>query len=214
MNTLNPGYFSSVSLGGRPGQPAGLLPELTAHLCSLGDANRVASAEILPLVYEDLRRQAASGLARESHYQTLQPTALVHEAWLRLANGTSQQWANRAHFFGAAAQAMRRILIENARRKCRLKRGGRQAHLDVGEIDVAEAGPEENILLINEALEQLREEDAEKARIVELKVFWGCSTTEIAETLGMSERSVERKWTFAKAWLYSRIRQQDAEATA
>ncbi|MDP0501812.1 MAG: ECF-type sigma factor [Verrucomicrobiota bacterium JB022] len=180
--------------------------DITQCLRALGSGDKQAADDLLPMVYDDLRRQAAIGMSREYHYQTLQPTALVHEAWLRVVGGSTRQWANRAHFFGAAAQAMRRILIENARRKSRLKRGGNQTRVQVEDLDLAATTPEENILLIDEALERLQEHDADKARIVELKVFWGCTTAEVAETMGMSERSVERQWTYAKAWLYQSIR--------
>jgi RNA polymerase sigma factor (TIGR02999 family) len=117
-------------------------------------------------------------------------------------------WQNRAHFFGAAAEAMRRILVENARRKSRLKRGGGQMRLDIEEMDLAAAAPDEKVLLMNDALEQLQAEDAEKARIVVLKFFGGLTNQEVAENLRVTERTVERQWAYAKAWLFQKIREQ------
>jgi RNA polymerase sigma factor (TIGR02999 family) len=146
-------------------------------------------------------------MAHESAGQTLQPTALVHEAWLRISGG-HQGWQNRAHFFGAAAEAMRRILIENARRKSRLKRGGGQLRLDVDQLELAAATPDDKMLLIDEALERLQADDPEKAQVVILKFFGGRTNQEVAETLGVTERTVERHWAYAKAWLFRSIRVQ------
>lgn len=147
-------------------------------------------------------------MAQESAAQTLQPTALVHEAWLRVIGKGGRKWENRAHFFGAAAEAMRRILIENARRKSRLKRWGNQLRLDIDKLDLAETTPEEKILLIDDALERLEQEDPEKARIVVLKFFGGHTNQEVAASLGVNERTVERHWAYAKAWLFQSIRAQ------
>ena len=144
-------------------------------------------------------------MAQEAAGQTLQPTALVHEAWLRLVGDGERTWQNRAHFFGAAAEAMRRILVENARRKSRLKRGGGQLRLDIEDLDLAAAGPDDKVLLMDEALEQLKAEDSEKSRIVVLKFFGGLTNHEVAENLGVTERTVERQWAYAKAWLFHRI---------
>ena len=162
--------------------------------------------ELLPLVYEELRRLAAARIAQESGTQTLQPTALVHEAWLRL-NGPGQPcWQNRAHFFGAAAEAMRRILIERARRRSRLKHGAGSQHVDIAGIDLPCAVPDERLLAMNEALAQLEKEDHAKARIVLLKFFGGLTNAEVAETVGVTERSIERQWAFAKVWLLRAMR--------
>ena len=182
------------------------MTELTLALQSVGDGG--ASEEILPLIYQDLRRQAGMQMAAEPAGQTLQPTALVHEAWLRIVGGKRQRWENRAHFFGAAAEAMRRILIESARRKVRLKRGGGQVRLDIDEIELAQATPEEKILLIDEAVERLRQEDPARAEIVLLKFYGGFSNKEVAASLGIAERTVERHWAYAKAWLFEGIRSQ------
>ena len=176
------------------------------HAVERGDAH--ASEELLPLVYQDLRRQAAMQMSRESAGQTLQPTALLHEAWLRVTGPGDRHWQNRAHFFCAAAEAMRRILIENARRKSRLKRGGDLVRVDADQIELAATTPDEKILMINDALERLQQEDPEKAQVVVLKFFGGRTNQEVAESLGVTERTVERHWAFAKAWLFQHIRTQ------
>jgi RNA polymerase sigma factor (TIGR02999 family) len=182
--------------------------QITQVLQAIGRSEVGAAAELLPLVYGELRQLAAARMARESSAQTLQPTALVHEAWLRLVADKERTWENRAHFFGAAAEAMRRILIENARRKSRLKHGGGQARLDIEDLELAETPPDDNILLINEALEHLEAEDAGLARIVILKFFGGLTIQEVAESLQLSERTADRHWAYAKAWLFRYIREQ------
>jgi len=176
--------------------------DITQMLQAIRRGDGRASEELLPLVYNELRQLAAMRLAHEAGGQTLQATALVHEAWLRLVGDGDRTWQNRAHFFGAAAEAMRRILVENARRKSRLKRGGGQVRLDIEDLDLAVATPDEKILLMDEALEQLQAEDAEKARIVVLKFFGGLTNQEVAENLRVTERTVERQWAYAKAWLF------------
>jgi RNA polymerase sigma factor (TIGR02999 family) len=165
-----------------------------------------ASERLLPLVYEDLRRLAIARMAHEMPGQTLQPTALVHEAWLRLAADGDRTWQNRAHFFAAAAEAMRRILIEKARRKSRLKHGGGQARLDVEDLELADATPDDKLLLINEALESLAAHDPESARVVVLKFFGGLTRQELAESLNISERMADRQWAYAKAWLLRHVK--------
>lgn len=167
-----------------------------------------AAAELLPLVYEELRRLAAHKLSGEPSGQTLQATALVHEAWLRLVRSEEQTWQNRGHFFAAAAEAMRRILVENARRKARLKRGGDRQRVDLNQLDLAETSPDEKVLLIDEALEQLQQQDPQRARVVVLKFFGGLTNQEVAASLGVTERTVERHWSYARAWLFRAIRQQ------
>jgi RNA polymerase sigma factor (TIGR02999 family) len=163
---------------------------------------------LLTLVYDELRRVAAGHMAQEQAGQTLQPTALVHEAWLRLVGDGDRTWENRAHFFAAASEAMRRILIENARRKSALKRGGGFSRLDIDDIDLASVTQDDRILLINDALEKLQVEDPEKARIVVMKYFGGMTNQEVATSLGVTERTVERRWTFAKTWLFENIQAQ------
>jgi RNA polymerase sigma factor (TIGR02999 family) len=165
-----------------------------------------ASEELFTSVYAELRRLAAARMAQESSGQTLQPTALVHEAWLQLVGAGERTWQNRAHFFGAAADAMRRILIDKARRKARLKHGGGQSRLDIDELELAETTPDDNVLLINEALEKLEQEDPEQARVVVLKYFGGLTNLEVSENLGIAERTVDRQWACAKARLFRWLR--------
>lgn len=161
-----------------------------------------SSSEMLAQVYQELRSLAASRMARESPGQTLQATALVHEAWLQIAGAGDMKWESRAHFFGAASEAMRRILVDVARRKSRVKRGGTQERVELSKVDVADDLPPEEILVINEALECLEREDPEQARIVVLKFFGGMTNLEVAEFLGIGERTVYRHWVCAKARLY------------
>jgi RNA polymerase sigma factor (TIGR02999 family) len=183
------------------------MSDVTQMLQAVGRGEARAAEDLLPLVYEQLRRLAAARMAQEAAGQTLQATALVHEAWLRLVNDGERTWQNRAHFFGAASEAMRRILIENARRKSRLKRGGAGlVRVDLSEINVVESTPDDKILMMDEALEHLEAEDPERARIVVLKFFGGLTNQEVAESLGVTERTVERRWAFAKAWLFRRIK--------
>jgi len=165
-----------------------------------------ASEDLLPLVYDELRRLAAARMARESAGHTLQPTALVHEAWVRLVAAGSQTWENRAHFFGAASEAMRRILIERARRKARLKHGAGKAQVSLENLEIADALPDEKILLVDEALERLEAEDPETARVVVLKFFGGLTNEEIVRITGTSDRTVRRQWNYAKTWLFNCIR--------
>ena len=160
-------------------------------------------------VYAELRRVAAGKMARETPGQTLQPTALVHEAWLRLG-GAEQRWENRAHFFGAAAEAMRRILVENARRKQAARHGGGQQRLNADEIELADAPPADELLAVHEALDEFARHDAQKAELVKLRYFIGLSIEEAAEILGISARSAKRHWTFAKAWLADAIKRSPA----
>jgi len=179
--------------------------DITLVLQAIDRGEAMASEELLPLVYNELRRLATARMAREAAGHTLQPTALVHEAWLRLTGNLGQSWRNRAHFFGAAAEAMRRILIERARRKSRLKRGSGQSLLDLADLDVAAAMPDDKVLLVDEALEQFQAEEPEKARVVMLKFFGGLTNEEAAEVLNVNERTVRRQWNYAKAWLFDRI---------
>ena len=182
------------------------MSEVTVLLQAIERGESHAPEALLPLVYEELRHLAAARMAREASGQTLQPTALVHEAWLQLVGAGDRTWKNRAHFFGAAADAMRRILIDNARRKAALKRGGDRERLNIEDLEIAAAGPDENVLLINEALERLEKEDPEQARIVVLKFFGGLTNQEVEENLGLGERTVERQWACAKTRLFRAIR--------
>jgi len=185
------------------------MSEITLVLQAIERGESKASEDLLPLVYDELRRLAAARMAQEAAGQTLQPTALVHEAWLQLVGAGERSWQNRAHFFGAAADAMRRILIDKARRKSRLKRGAGQVRLDIDELELAETTPDDNVLLINEALEKLEREDPEQARVVVLKFFGGLTNQEVAENLGVSQRTVERQWACAKERLFRWVRSQN-----
>ena len=196
---------SQFRLAGTKKKPANQVT-VVLHAIQRGDGG--ASAELLPLVYEELRRLAMGRMAHEAAGHTLQATALVHEAWLRLVGNGERTWQNRAHFFGAAAEAMRRILIENARRKSRIKRGGNFVRVDLADVELADTTPDDKMLLINDALEQMETNDPEKARVVVLKFFGGLTNQEVAENMGVTERTVERHWAFAKAWLYQEVRRQ------
>ncbi len=184
------------------------MSEITLVLQALERGQSQASEELLPLVYNELRRMAGARMAQESAGQTLQATALVHEAWLRMVSDGDRSWQNRAHFFGAASEAMRRILIERARRKSSLKHGGGQERTNIDGLELAETTPDDKVLLVNEALEQLEQSQPERARVVVLKYFGGLTNKEVAETLDISERSVDRHWVCAKNWLFRKIRAQ------
>jgi len=165
-----------------------------------------AAEELLPLVYEQLRKLAAAKMAQEAAGQTLQPTALVHEAWLRLAGPREgQAWENRGHFFAAAAEAMRRILIESARRKSRLKRGGQQERVDLEQVQLATESDPATVLSIDQALERLAKAHPQKAELVKLRFFVGLSLPEAARALNLSETTAKRHWAFARAWLYGEL---------
>jgi RNA polymerase sigma factor (TIGR02999 family) len=182
--------------------------DITAVLQSAGRGEQKATEELFPLVYEELRRMAAVRMAGEAAGQTLQPTALVHEAWLQLVGDGEQMWENRRHFFGAAAEAMRRILILNARRKATLKRGGGQNRVSMEDLEISAATPDEHVLLIDEALQWLEGEDPEMARMVLLKFFGGLTSEEVAESLGVSLRTINRQWFYAKIKLFRWLRAQ------
>lgn len=165
-----------------------------------------AADELLPLVYDELRKLAAHKMANEPPGQTLQPTALVHEAWLRLVGNEEAKFANRAHFFAAAAEAMRRILVENARRKQRLKHGGRQQRVELDTLDVAITSDDNHLLAVDEALDKLAAQDAPAADLIKLRFFAGLSNVEAARLLGVPERSAKRTWAYARAWLYEELK--------
>ena len=165
-----------------------------------------AADELLPLVYEELRRLAAHKMANEAAEQTLQPTALVHEAWLRLVGNASQaRFQNRAHFFAAAAEAMRRILIDRARRKSAVRHGGGQQRVDIQETDVAASTDDDQLLALNEALDKLAVEHKTEAELVKLRYFVGMTNEEAADVLGISPRTAKYYWTHARAWLFRAI---------
>ncbi len=180
--------------------------DVTRILTDIEQGNARATDELLPLVYQELRRLAAHKMANEPAGHTLQPTALVHEAWLRLVDPPSQSWQNRAHFFGAAAEAMRRILIARARRKQTQRRGAGTAHLDVDELEIASPAPDDQLLALNEALDRFAALEPKQAELVKLRYFVGLKIEESAEVLGISEATAKRWWAYARAWLFEAVR--------
>jgi RNA polymerase sigma-70 factor, ECF subfamily len=171
-----------------------------------GGAADEAASTLLPLVYAELRRRAAMYLRRERHGHTLQPTALVHEAYLRLADQRHVQWQNRGHFFGVAAQAMRRILVDHARTRQRLKRGGDADRVTLHDVDAVADTRDVELIDLDRALTELQSQDPDQARIVEMRYFAGLTVEETAEALGISPATVKREWTMARAWLFARLR--------
>ena len=182
--------------------------QLTRILEAAQRGDPSAADELLPLVYEELRRLAAQKMSNEIPGQTLQPTALVHEAWLRLVGKENQQWNSRGHFFGAAAEAMRRILIEKARRKRSARHGGGQARIDIAEVEIASPGSDDELVAVSDALEKLATRDKQKAELVKLRYFVGLTTEEAAEALGISVPTADRWWNFSRAWLFEEIERE------
>jgi RNA polymerase sigma factor (TIGR02999 family) len=169
-----------------------------------------AADELLPLVYEELRRLAAHRMANESPNQTLQPTALVHEAWLRLVGSDAgTPFHNRAHFFAAAAEAMRRILIDRARRKAAVRHGGGQHRMDIEDVDFASPTNDDQLIAVSEALDKLAVQHKAEAELVKLRYFVGMTNDEAAEALGISPRTAKYYWTHARAWLYREIQARE-----
>lgn len=181
--------------------------EITRICQSFGD-NPKAAEELLPLVYDDLRRLAASKMALEAPGQTLQTTALVHEAWLRVAADNCNEWESRRHFFGAAAEAMRRILIEQARRKRAMRHGGGQQRVDVHDVEIAAPASEDQLLAVHEALDRLAEHDPVKAELVKLHYFVGLTLEQAGEILDISTPTAKRYWAYARAWLYRELKRR------
>jgi RNA polymerase sigma factor (TIGR02999 family) len=182
------------------------MSDITHILAAVEQGDAQAAEQLLPLVYEELRRLAAQKLAHEAPGQTLQPTALVHEAYLRLVDTERvQKWNSRGHFFAAAAEAMRRILVENARRKSSLKRGGDQLRHELDKETLASPKQPEELLALDEALTQLGAADSKAAELVKLRYFAGLTVKQAAEMLGMSPRSADLLWAFAKAWLFRKL---------
>lgn len=180
--------------------------EVIRILCAVEEDPSSGAAQLLPLVYDDLRKLAAQKLAQETPGNTLQPTALVHEAYLRLmGDGSEPTWDNRGHFFAAAAKAMRRILVEHARRRASLKRGGDRVHVNVDENPVAAPQVREDLVALDEALARLADTDPQAARLVQLRYFGGVALPEVAEILGISPRTADRLWAFARAWLHQEM---------
>lgn len=171
----------------------------------LDEGDPTAAAELLPILYEELRRLAADRMRKEGAERTLGATGLVHEAYLRLVGDPTQEWNGRAHFFGAAAEAMRRILVEEARRRVSLKRGGDRARVELDESQLVDPGRAEDLIALDEALERLAEEDPETAELIKLRFHVGLSGREAAAILGISPRKADQMWAFARAWLRREI---------
>jgi len=182
------------------------MSDVTRILTAIEQGDAEEADKLLPLVYEELRRLAAQKMSRESPGQTLQATALVHEAYIRLVGSEAQNWSGRTNFFSAAAEAMRRILIDNARRKQRLKRGGAQQKISFEDVEPAVAEPAEDIVALDDALEKLALEDPAKANLVKLRYFAGMTVQQAAEILGISQATAERYWSYARVWLLYEIK--------
>jgi RNA polymerase sigma factor (TIGR02999 family) len=183
--------------------------DVTRILNAIDQGDPHAAGELLPLVYDELRKLAAQKLNQEAPGQTLQATALVHEAYLRLVDDEqARQWNSRGHFFAAAAEAMRRILIEKARRKHRLRHGGGRQRLDLDQLDIMDEGASEGLLALDEALERLAAEEPAAAEVVKLRYFAGLTIELTAAALGISVRTANRHWAYARAWLYQQLTQQ------
>ena len=190
--------------------PAGMLTQI---LNAVRDGDQKAAAELLPLVYGELRQLARARMAKTPPGQTLQPTALVHEAYLRLIGADDPGWNSRGHFFAAAGQAMRQILVDQARRKGSLKRGGGRQRLDVDDVEPAIESPSDDILALEEALTHLEQDDPRKAEVVNLRYFAGLTVEETAAALDISVTTVEREWRFARVRLYDELTGQSGESS-
>ena len=187
------------------------MSDVTRILNAIEHGDAKAADELLPLVYEELRKLAAYKMANESPGQTLQATALVHEAWLRLTGNQNQKWDGRGHFFAAAAEAMRRILIDKARRKKAMRHGGELHRADDELVNLAAPAQDEELLAVNDALEKFAALDKEKAELVKLRYFAGLTIEQAAEVLGVSEPTVKRHWAYARAWLFREIQDERAK---
>jgi RNA polymerase sigma factor (TIGR02999 family) len=177
--------------------------DVTRILADMEQGDPRAAEQLLPLVYDELRQLAARKLAHEKPGQTLQATALVHEAYLRLVNTNRvQSWDSRGHFFAAAAEAMRRLLVEQARRKGRRKRGGDLVRVDLDDLEVQTHAPSDDVIALDEALSRLAQKHPQKAELVKLRYFAGCTVPEAAQLLGVSTATADRYWTYARAWLF------------
>ena len=182
------------------------MSDATVLLTAAEEGDPTAAVKLLDLLYGELRRLATSKMAHESPGHTLQPTALVHEAWLRLVGSETPRFENRAHFFSAAAQAMRRILIDRARRKLAMRHGGKFERVDLDEHDFAAPGPDEQLLAVNEVLDNLARIHPVQAEVVKLRYFAGMTNEETAEVLGISIATVKNYWTFARTWIFNEIK--------
>ena len=186
------------------------MSDVTRILTAIEQGDPQAADELLPLVYEELRKLAASKMAGEAPGQTLQPTALVHEAWMRLAGNENPKFANRTHFFAAAAEAMRRILIDKARRKRALRHGGGQQRVEFENLAVAAPGDDDQLLAVNDALDKLVAQNKVEAELVKLRYFVGMTLEEAAGVLGISTRTADNYWAHARAWLFRELKVKKA----
>ena len=182
------------------------MSDVTRILTAIEQGEPHAADKLLPLVYDELRKLAASRMANEKAGQTLQPTALVHEAWLRLVGRETPKFQNRAHFFAAAAEAMRRILIDNARRKRALRHGGGQQRVDLENVDLASVSDDEQLLAVDDALNKLAALSKSEAELVKLRYFVGMTLEEAADALGISARTADNYWAHARAWLFHQLK--------
>jgi len=194
-----------------PGDSLEKMNDLTLLLNRLSGERDVSAGQLLPLVYEELRQVAARKMARETPGQTLQATALVHEAWMRVG-GENQSWENRAHFFGAAAEAMRRILIDRARSKRAGLHGGGLERVDIGDVEIVAKAPDDELMAVHEALDKFAAHDAQKAELVKLRYFAGLTLDEAAGVLDISLATAKRYWAYSRAWLLREISRQRSEA--
>ena len=189
------------------------MSEVTRILSALEQGDPHAARQLLPLVYDELRRLAAQKLAQEKPGQTLEATALVHEAYVRLVGGAHRQrWDNRGHFFAAAAEAMRRLLVENARRKGSLKQGGGRCRVELDEVEPTTEGPNDNLLVLHDALDRLEARDKRKADLVKLRFFAGLTNEQAAEVLGISTSTADNDWAYARCWLRLEMSAEDDSA--
>jgi RNA polymerase sigma factor (TIGR02999 family) len=187
------------------------MTDITRIIQAVAAGEASATDDLMPVIYSDLKRLATSKLANEASGHTLQPTALVHEAYMRLVGSSSDSWQNRAHFFGAAAEAMRRILIDHARRKKRIKRGGNAKRVYLSDITDIQPNESEQLLALDEALSELELLDKKKAELVKLKFFGGMKLSEAAKILDIPSRTADRYWAYARAWLQRHVSEQDDE---
>lgn len=179
--------------------------EVTGLLMAWGDGDRIALDRLIPMVDAELRRIAEAYMGREKPGHVLQTTALVNEAWMKLIDWQKSSWQNRAHFFGVAASLMRKILVGEARRRGRLKRGGKDIQVSLSEADLVPSGKQPDLIALDDALNALAEFDERKSRIIEMRFFGGLSVAETAEALRVSERTVAREWELAKSWMYKQL---------
>jgi RNA polymerase sigma factor (TIGR02999 family) len=190
------------------------MSEVTRILSAVEAGDPSAAEQLLPLVYDELRKLAAQRLAQERPGQTLEATALVHEAYLRLVQGDpTPHWHGRGHFFAAAAEAMRRILVDQARRKLTLRRGGDLQRQPIADQEIEAPEPSVDVLAVHEALERFQAVDAMAAQIVKLRYFAGLTIPQVAETLGISTSTADRSWAYARAWLHAALKHEGAGGT-